>query len=183
MTPNFSNLDSRLKVDVAPDAVFNLTIKLSPIQGMQNYNGVMVSFANLAENLEITNGTISVSVSLKGSEISLEKIDPTNIIVTADCVSVKGAGTYEIPLSVIAPPGTSILDQPSSIRIWVKEIERTVEEGVDLEKVDDDSGAGNGSESENVDGGLIEKLDEKNDEKIEEKIENELEAVQELELL
>ena len=75
------------------------------------------------------------------------------------------------------------MDQPSSIRIWVKEIERTVEEGVDLEKVDDDSGAGNGSESENVDGGLIEKLDEKNDEKIEEKIENELEEVQELELL
>ncbi len=188
VTPNFSNLDSRLKVDVAPDAVFSLNIRLSPIQGMQNYNGVIVSFANLAENLEITNGTISVSVSLKGSEISLEKIDPTNISVIADCVSVKGAGTYEIPLSVIAPPGTSILDQPSSIRIWVKEIERTEEEGVELEKIDNMSASENesGTESENVGGGELENVEEKNvekEEKFEEKIENELEEVQELELL
>lgn len=169
VTPNFSRLDSRLKISVTPESKFTLTVKLSPIQGQQNYNGVKVGFANLMEDLEITNDSIYVSVSLKGSEINLEKIDPSGISVTADCVSVKGAGTYEIPLTVVPPPGTSILDQPSSIRIWVKEVEKAVEESLPAERQAESEGEAE-SETEVL-------------EKVEEKIETELEEVQEQELL
>lgn len=129
--PNLSMLDERLNVNLESDTVFTLSVKLAPIQGKKNFDGVEISLTNLSENLEITNKNISVSVSLKGTELSLEQIDPSKIFVTADCVSVTKAGTYEIPLTVTPPTGTSILDQPQSVRIWVTEIKK--EDEIELE--------------------------------------------------
>ena len=170
VTPKFSILDSRLKIDIPQDTKFTLTVKLAPIQGQQSYSGIPVNFANLDDRLEITNNMVTVSVSLKGSEISLEKIDTSKILVIADCISITGEGTYEIPLSVSAPLGTTILDQPSSIRIWVKEIFQPVtddipedenaghDENTAPEKEEDQ--VSSGTESENEENELEEVLEQ-----------------------
>lgn len=170
VTPKFSILDSRLKIDMPQDTKFILTVKLAPIQGQQSYSGIPVNFANLDDRLEITNNMVTVSVSLKGSEISLEKIDTSKILVIADCISITGEGTYEIPLSVSAPLGTTILDQPSSIRIWVKEIFQPVtddipedenaghDENTAPEKEEDQGSSG--TESENEENELEEVLEQ-----------------------
>lgn len=170
VTPKFSILDSRLKIDMPQDTKFILTVKLAPIQGQQSYSGIPVNFANLDDRLEITNNMVTVSVSLKGSEISLEKIDTSKILVIADCISITGEGTYEIPLSVSAPLGTTILDQPSSIRIWVKEIFQPVtddipedenaghDENTAPEKEEDQ--VSSGTESENEENELEEVLEQ-----------------------
>lgn len=173
VTPKFSMLDSRLKIDIPQDTKFILTVKLAPIQGQQSYSGIPVNFANLDDRLEITNNMVTVSVSLKGSEISLEKIDTSKILVIADCISITGEGTYEIPLSVSAPLGTTILDQPSSIRIWVKEIFQPVTDEIpEVENTVQDENNASEKEDEHVS-----PVDESENQ------ENELEEVLEQELL
>lgn len=158
--PNLKNLDSRLKVAIDEEKFLLVAIDLTPIQGQQKYDGINVTFTNLKENFSITNSDMAISIILKGSELNLENIDPSRIFVFADCVSVTGAGTYEIPISITVPSGTSIIDQPQSVKIWVEEIkeESLPENSVPQEEPD-----------------VLEK--------IEDAPENELEEVKDLELM
>lgn len=85
----------------------NVRIAISPAHGEQSYS-VVPQIRNVGRGLAATPAQGFVTVTLSGDAPTLQALPPESIIVSVDASNL-APGLYAAPITVQAPPGTSVV--------------------------------------------------------------------------
>jgi len=117
-------------IDVPYKGPYKVTVAVLPELITQTFKDIPVKPVNLSENLQISEMTKSVSVTVEGTVVFLERYSlPMNAIVV-NLSEITEAGTYELPL-VSHISNSLTIKEISNEKISVTVIEAKKEEPVD----------------------------------------------------
>ena len=79
----------------------------------------------------ISDGVFEANIVLAGKKSTLNKIDYEDITATVDLSKLTEAGTHELPISVVAPSGTTLVS--TNPRYITVSVDKTVSKSLDIE--------------------------------------------------
>lgn len=79
----------------------------------------------------ISDGMFEANIVLAGKKSTLNKIDYEDITATVDLSKLTEAGTHELPISVVAPSGTTVVS--TNPRYITVSIDKTISKSIDIE--------------------------------------------------
>ena len=78
-------------------------VKISPVRASKTFEKIPVRLINVSPDMEVARQPDTVSLTFEGNQADLEGYKIPNNFVTADCSSVRTAGTHSIRLTVNSP--------------------------------------------------------------------------------
>ncbi|MBO4404638.1 MAG: YbbR-like domain-containing protein [Treponema sp.] len=105
-------------------------------QGLtRTFSQIQVDFTGLPEYLTLENDYAAVDLSVEGEILTLEKLSPSAIVLTASCASIERAGTYSVMVTPVLPRGIKLLSI-SADELFVDVREKEISD--DSEETDED---------------------------------------------
>ncbi|WP_296325883.1 CdaR family protein [Treponema sp. UBA3813] len=92
------------------DLSVSVTVELEEMDGSKQFTKLPVKVLNLSQDLEVRAVTNDVTVTLRGSLVSLDSFKPDENFVTADASNIEEPGTFYVPLSFSVPKRFALAD-------------------------------------------------------------------------
>ncbi len=102
-------------------------LDISETKSSKTFENIPVNLTNVDSNIEVSQMIKSVSMTLDGSLVELERFRPSSFMILADCSEIHEPGTYEVTLSYIVPRNFSLSDNNVKT-VPVTFVARSVEE-------------------------------------------------------
>lgn len=113
-----------------------VTVHLKPTVIEKEFENCPIFFNALKENLEIKELPI-LSFKLSGTELALERYEPNEYTIQANCSFIEQVGEYEVPVTIVVPESMKVIQQSfETVKITIVEKEKVAveEETVETEK-------------------------------------------------
>ena len=104
------NCKSLNTLGVHEDLSVSVTVELEEMDGSKQFTKLPVKVLNLSQDLEVRAVTNDVTVTLRGSLVSLDSFKPDENFVTADASNIEEPGTFYVPLSFSVPKKFALAD-------------------------------------------------------------------------
>ncbi len=119
----------RVPVQMDDDLIVFIASPIIEVRGIirevivqKTFEAVPMRYTNLTAGLFLEEGEEYGSLKLSGPQLLVEALRTNDLYFDVDCGSITIPGVFELPVSVTAPPGTTLLSfQPPSVVVRVNE--------------------------------------------------------------
>lgn len=124
------NVSGFLRIDDSKKVTVQVTV--SPVETERTFNALRINAINVSPELEAQLSVTTLALTLRGSQVPLEKYSPKGNVFFVNCASITEAGVYDVPLSVMVPEGFTVSESvPKTVQ--VRFTDRTHEKATDEE--------------------------------------------------
>jgi YbbR domain-containing protein len=121
------NINSIIKV--VPESDFRVTISVIPATDTKVYTGLTPTLTGLNPCFEIMSEIPKISFKVAGTVPVLENYNYNENTVTADCSSIDGEGTFDVPVYVRLPASMALVEKSAeTIPVSVMEKKKNASE-------------------------------------------------------
>lgn len=118
-----SSLNSLIEIENNAEVV--VTVEIQPVKQNRDFMEVPLVFDDLQAKLKISEDLLnpkSVSFTVTGEKLVLQKLTFSDLSVHADCSAIEAAGEYEVQLKYFVPENVKLFDpHPETVVIKVEE--------------------------------------------------------------
>ncbi len=107
-------------ISILDDQNIKASVSIVPAGMIKNLENVLISYANLQDNLEVSSADVFISVTIEGNLLDIEKFNEKNFSAYVDCSSISESGSYDLDIRYNISGSLKITDSSiSTIQITV----------------------------------------------------------------